>query len=265
MKTKRLPLLAAALLAGVTLPATAQTVLSDTFETGMDGWVAWDGSVTGYATVADPLVPANTVLSTPPTGRTVTIRKNTDTVLNDSMVLSFDLYSGNAGDNSWNLSAALLTGLGSAVPGYGFSITPTTATLYKYPQGWSTLNGSGAVSLGSASLDSGPLAGIWKTDAWNSLSLQWLKDGSFSLTINGTVVATGTDATYNISAARLVYKSFCTNDAGAGVTGRVLLMDNVQISAVAPIPEPATVAAILSAAVFLIGAGCRQRNSRRFR
>ncbi|MDR1280023.1 MAG: cell wall anchor protein [Opitutaceae bacterium] len=265
MKTKRISHIAitvaaaAATVAIVSLPASSSAiaatpapVLSETFESGMTGWTGWSGGVTSWFTTPDPLDTGNTVLSSSTTGRTEAIIKNITTI-QKSLDFSFDIYSGSAA-TGWNFRGVLLTGVMSTSPGYGFYITAGGGvSIYRYDSGWSTLNGGtpAPVEIGNSSA-----ASVWKNDEWNTVSFRWLETGDFSLFVNGSIVATASDATYKTKAARLVFQKFTNNDESKEITGRILLFDNVTVTT-APIPEPATTAIVLPFFI-LLAIGVRQ-------
>jgi hypothetical protein len=100
---------------------------------------------------------------------------------------------------------------------------------------------------------------VWKTNEWNTVSFRWQENGGFSLLVNGSIVATASDATHKTQALRLVFNKF-TNNSADGATGRVLLFDNVTV---APIPEPATTATLLASFIILAASVCRICRTRR--
>ncbi|AHF91297.1 hypothetical protein OPIT5_14840 [Opitutaceae bacterium TAV5] len=207
-------------------------------------WFSAGATVTIHKVAADPLVPANRVLSTPggsvrTTGAFSPAAASTTIPPEVGLRLAFDLHIADAGDNSWDTRWYLQGGTTGNynwfTPGYGIYLSRTQARIQKTSGGGTSGDPGSATTLVTASLPSG----AWTTDGWTRVEFVWWPDGDLSLALNGQRVASFTDAAPLASVFRTLSTiSFVNNNAGGtGFTDGVLRYDNFSVGVILPAKE----------------------------
>ena len=247
-------------LALVAISANGETIaFQDDFQDGNLSNPQWRNSNTSSGTntgdwsvVTDPADNANRVLRSDPDARTHSI--NASAIIDQAgpVRVTWRFNPSQAGDQNSNHSLTLLdSDLNSQSNGYrAFILSNGNAiAIQRFDSfsGQETLVTSNDVVINDLAIDG---------NGWNTVEFVWGAQGQLSLSVNGSTPLTTTDNTYKPMLQRVLLTNFLNNNAGGGVTDRVMLYDDFKAVV---IPEPGSFGLLGLGGLLALSRGHRSR------